>query len=230
MFRLCFALAASALCATALAEEATAPGSGAPGFVPFDPAILGDNYKPQVKLYLDQSMLKLALSAVSETEPDLAELMKSISLIQVQIFSFKDEATKDGQTEKEVKEGERTKSEGSPVAAAADTVKPLFDNLACKGWVTNVQIEEDNEMVRILTKASAEMVQGVAIVVVDKEDVVFVNIAGNMPVESMGKCLGGVMNDFAGEGDNRKFKELLKHFGGIAACRASANPVSSATE
>jgi len=73
--------------------------------------------------------------------------------------------------------------------AARKQFSEVKSNLKSSGWEPIVQINEDDEQVLIYMKMDGGNMEGMTVMVVDEEEVVFVNIIGQLNPAELGKVM-----------------------------------------
>ncbi len=143
-----------------------------PGYVEFDASQIVGLTEPKVNLFIEKGLLTVMIGALKEDQPELAELLQDIKLIQVQVFK--------GQSKQEAK----------PLDKVSDLVKGLTER---HGWRTVVGVNENGKGVAILTKTQNEAIVGLALFVGERSEFVFVNIAGEFDPDILGGKLRNVI-------------------------------------
>jgi hypothetical protein len=182
------ALARPALGQTVVGEAEPAKGTKRlPGYVEFDLSELVSDLKPSVSVVLEGAMIKMAAAASAEADTPLTELLDQLKLVQVKVYEDIDEVT-------------------PPVelhSFAAGKVAALKE----KGWAPAVSVPEEDESVNVLVKSSDDFIHGLLVLVISDDEVVFVNVAGDIDPVVMGGMLGKLgAGVFTGDVD---FEDLL---------------------
>src|SRR5262249_37268025 len=137
---------------------------------------VGDK-EPSVQVFLEPVLLKLMASAGKEVDTDVVALVKDLSFVRVNVY-------------------EDLPGDSANLAKAIDT---QVKGLLAKGWKSAVKVREGkDEVVDVLMKVSGEKIVGFAIFVVDSNELVFVNIAGNLDPEAFGAKLGKLATKLSG--------------------------------
>lgn len=145
---------ALALCLTGCGI--TAPGSN-PGFVSFDyPAQLG--LKRDTTLSLGSSVLRIAARHLVD-EPEIATLAAALDGLQVGVYRV---------------------AGNSNLELVNDRVEATAQALSNADWERVVRISEDGQNVHVLVKQDERAILGVTVLVVDPEELVFVNVMGEL--------------------------------------------------
>lgn len=158
--------------AGALAEE---DFKKLPGYVDFDSTQVLGLTEPVVQVFVDRPLLKMASTVTEGSDPQVSELLSKVELVRVQVFSI----------------------EGDQAKKLEEKVSELAKNLQKDGWVTVVRVREDEEAVNILLKTVKDSIAGLVVLVVEPEQAVFVNIAGELDLALLGKLGHGLNLDVA---------------------------------
>ena len=135
-----------------------------PGYVPF--ATLDDVYgQPKVMVNIGRVLMQF-LAAASGEDPELAEMIKGMQGIQINVYDTQ------GRTEPALKQ-----------------LNEISDRLAAVQWQPFLQVNEEKEVVQMLMKTDDEVVQGLVVMVVDGEEAVFMNIVGAIDPNKLGKLM-----------------------------------------
>ena len=156
---------ATAIAGTALADRDV---TTLPGYVDFDTgAILGD-IDATVEINLSEPMLKFMAGAANMADQELAEMLHGIVDLRIKVFSL-DSADAE-KLQPEIK----------------DLVK-WFDK---NEWSRIVHVEEELETVNIYTRLDGDNMVGLALVVANQSELVFINIVGVIDPARMGSLIG----------------------------------------
>lgn len=136
-----------------------------PGFVELKDIEKFKDSEETVEVFITKPLLTLVAAATSENDPELSRLLKNLALIKVDNFKIKKERTDDVQ----------------------EIIKKISKNLLEKNWSRIVRVREDEERVEIFIKNGGEQVAGLLIMSLENEEATFVNIVGNIDMESLGK-------------------------------------------
>jgi hypothetical protein len=165
------------------AGSAIASSSGVVHFV-LDPSPGGK--KPSVSVNLEGPMIRIAAAAAADAAPPLRELLEQIELVQVQVYEdLQQDAT-----------------------AILQTASKKIEELKQQGWTTVVSVPDKGESVDVLTRTSEDAILGLVVLVADENELVFVNLAGEIDPEGLGKMIGQFKDGIL-EGDF-DFEDLLK--------------------
>ena len=84
---------------------------------------------------------------------------------------------------------------GYPIVDDASVAKQKFgevkSTLKSKGWEPVVQVNEEDEQVLIYMKMNGTTMEGMTVMTVDDEEVMFINIIGKLDPKQLGKVMNG---------------------------------------
>jgi hypothetical protein len=84
---------------------------------------------------------------------------------------------------------------GYPVSGDPGVAKEKFsevkNTLKSKGWEPVVQVNEEDEQVLIYMKLDGSSMEGMTVMTVDDEEVMFINIIGKLDPRQLGKVMDG---------------------------------------
>ena len=151
-------------------------GALAQGSFDFD-RIPGVPDEPTVQVDLNAALLGFAAGAARVNDPATADMLEGIEGIRVRVY----ETLRDP-------------------AAVASFVEGASRELEREGWQRVVYAQEDDEKVRVYVRMDGEEMRGMTIMVLDSEDAVFVNVAGRIDPEQLGRIAGAMgMGDIIGD-------------------------------
>ena len=160
---LCYPLAIAVFAAGVSFNVLAGPPPGQVDFGKFSPPGDGGEF---VEIQINSNLLSLAAQLIGKQEPAAAQLVRSVELIHVNVIGLTD-------------------------ANRADLVKrvrQIRHDLDAQGWEQNVTVQEKNgEDVGIYTKTrGGEALAGLVITVIEpKDDVVLINIVGDIRPEQV---------------------------------------------
>ena len=135
------------------------------GYVEF--AALNKAYgEPKVLINLNKTMLGF-VSKLNVADPDAAALIRNLDAVRVNIYDM------DGKEK-----------------PAMGLVASVSKDIQEKGWMPVVSINEDDEKVRIFTKITDDIMDGLVVMVVqndEKGEAVFINIIGEIDPANINK-------------------------------------------
>ena len=137
-----------------------------PGYVDFGSldAIYGE---PRVMVNIGGPLMKLLSAAAAASEDkEAAAMMQGLEGIRINIYDTA------GNTE--------------PARAQMNEAKAALQE---KQWQPIIQVREKGEDVQMFTRLNGEVMQGMAIMVVNAEEAVFLNILGSIDPAQVGKVM-----------------------------------------
>ncbi len=140
-----------------------------PGYVNLntEEVLGGVDVEPSVEVFLERPLLRMLVGAAADTNPEIAEFISQLDLIQVRVYEDLD------------KEGVEVLSK------VADVVSELKES----GWSTVVRVPEEDETVDVILKSDGDLIAGLAVFVAESDEWVFVNILGMIEPEMFGRLL-----------------------------------------
>ncbi len=168
LFRpLALAALAASLAGGVLAQSTPA---GFVDFGKFTPSSSADQF---VEVKLGDSVIQLAAKLTKKHEPDVAELLRNVHSVRVNVIGLGDD-NRD---------------------STAAKMKSIRSELEGKGWERIVNAQEKNQDVSVFLKTrDADTVEGVVVTVLDNNrEAVFVNVVGDVKVEQL-VTLGDKLN------------------------------------
>jgi hypothetical protein len=144
---------------------------GEPGYVAVESLGLVDPASVEVSVNLTGAMLQALASSSEGSEADLGQLLHDITRVRVLVGR-------------------------PPAAEAVDLVAKLraaVDRLEGEGWTRIISVrEEGDEEVAVLSLQSGDLIRGIAVLVLDGDEAVAVNVVGSMRPELVGRLLGSL--------------------------------------
>ena len=118
-----------------------------------------------VEVNVTSSLISLATKFLEKDQPDVAEVLKGLQLVHVNVIGVNE----DNRSELETR------------------LQGIRSDLESKGWERIVKVQEKGQDVGVYLKTqNKETVQGVVVVVMDgKKEAVFVNVVGNIKPEQL---------------------------------------------
>lgn len=141
-----------------------------PGYVDLSDLGLPPGTEATVEVNLRGAVLRLIGAASRTEEPGFAEVVDKLQLIRVQVFPLKDlDPTK-----------------------VQERIAALGSRVEQQGWEKVVRVKEQDEQAHVYLKLNGEQIAGLLVMAVDKsdqggEEVVFVNIVGDIDPEQIGR-------------------------------------------
>ena len=151
----------------ALSLSSLVAHAAAPGYVDIGKFKAADGCQ-FVEVNVHAPLLKFASAFVDKEEPEVAELIRAIKHVRVNVVGF-DEKTREETTSR---------------------VEGVRHELSSQGWTEMVTVKEaqDSENVAIYVKMTDnDSIEGLVVTVIDsrKKEVVFVNLVGNINPEQL---------------------------------------------
>ncbi len=147
----------------------TANYANAKGQIDF--ADLSEHYgEPKVEINLSSGLMKLVGGFAKSEDPEVANILSGLESIKVRVYNL------NGELEK-----------------ASSTVDRVSSELRADKWETLVTVNnnEENQKVRIFSKSTSDVIDGVVVMVVSPEkdagEAVFINIVGEIDPEKISK-------------------------------------------
>ena len=136
-----------------------------PGYIDFGD--LSATYgEPKVSINIGGTLLQFVGLMSEEGNPETSEMMSNLKGVRVQIFET-----------------------GEDMTAAREKFADVKSQLRSAGWEAVIQINEDDEQVLMYLKMNGQKMDGMTVMVVDEEEVVFVNIIGQINPSQLGKVM-----------------------------------------
>jgi hypothetical protein len=142
--------------------------AAAQGYFDFG-SIPGVPDQPTVQVDLNAALIGFAASAARVNDPVAAQMLEEIEGIRVRVY-------------------ERLDNAGQVTAFIGEA----SERLEAEGWQRVVFVQEDGEMVRVYARMNGQEMNGMTIMVVDSEEAVFVNVAGRIDPEVLGRIAGNM--------------------------------------
>jgi len=137
-----------------------------------DFADLSTHYgEPKVEINLSASLMKMIGSFADSEDPEIGNILSNLEFIKVRVYNL------NGKLDK-----------------ANDTIDSVSTELRADNWETLVTVNdnEDDQKVRIFSKTTDDVIDGVVVMVVSPEEsaggeAVFINIVGQIDPEQIAK-------------------------------------------
>jgi predicted RNA binding protein YcfA (HicA-like mRNA interferase family) len=142
-----------------------------PGYVDFDLKEVFGLTRPVVQVFVDRPLLRMASAVVRHEEPEVSELLSKIQLVRVQVFSI----------------------EGDQAKRLEQKASEMEKRLEKDGWSVVVRVREEDQAVNVLLKTVKDAIAGLLVFVIQQDEVVLVNIAGEIEPAMLAR-LGGDFN------------------------------------
>ena len=156
--------------------------AAAQGYFDFD-TIPGVPDEPTVQVDLNAALIGFAASAARVSDPVAAQMLEEIEAIRVRVYE--------------------TLENAGEVSSFIDEASARLEG---QGWQRVVFVQEDGEKVRVYARMNGQQMDGMTIMVIDSEEAVFVNVAGRIDPEILGRIAGNmgfadVLSGFTGPGN-----------------------------
>lgn len=136
-----------------------------------DFADLSTHYgEPKVEINLSAGLMKLVGSFANSEDPEIGNILSKLESIKVRVYNLNGE-----------------------VGKASSTIDQVSSELKADNWETLVTVNnnEENQKVRVFSKSTSNVIDGVVVMVVSPEkeggEAVFINIVGEIDPEKIGK-------------------------------------------
>ena len=126
--------------------------------------------EPKVEINLSASLMKMVGSFAKSEDPEVAEILSNLEFIKVRVYNL------NGEVEK-----------------ANTTIDTVSNKLRAEKWETLVTVNdnEENQKVRIFSKTTNDVIDGVVVMVVSPQkeagEAVFINIVGEIDPNKIAK-------------------------------------------
>jgi len=134
--------------------------------------------EPSISINIGGTLLQFVGMMSENSDPEAAQIMSELK--GVRVFGYPIE---------------------QDPAVARDKFTEVKSTLKTKGWEPVVQINEDDEQVLIYMKLNESIMEGMTVMTVDEEEVMFINIIGKLDPKQIGKVMDGFDVDFHGKVD-----------------------------
>jgi hypothetical protein len=136
--------------------------------------IPGLDAEPTVQIDLNPTMLGWVTQAAKQNDPEAAKVIESLKGVRVLVYEDID----------------------SSVKAVSQFIEDASRKLEGDGWQRTVYVRDGTDRVRIYMKpgdpqAAKPEIAGFVVMVVDDSDAVFINVAGPVDPEQLGRLAGG---------------------------------------
>jgi hypothetical protein len=124
--------------------------------------------EPKISINIGGTLLQFVGMMSEEGNPETSEMMSQLK--GVRVFGY-------------------------PVSGDPSVAKEKFievkSTLKSKGWEPVVQVNEEDEQVLIYMKMAGSSMEGMTVMTVDDEEVMFINIIGKLDPRQLGKVMDG---------------------------------------
>ncbi len=136
-----------------------------PGYVDFSSLSAIANAEPSVEISLKAPILNMVTNLIRTEEEEAANFISKLLQVTVNVFE----------------------SSGIDVSKFSDSMNEIASQLDEQGWDRVVRVREDGEHVDVYFRLSddADVIHGIAIMVAESDDTVFVNIVGDISTDDL---------------------------------------------
>ena len=128
---------------------------------------LSDAYgEPKISINIGGTLLQFVGVMTEESDSDASDIMSQLK--GVRVFGY---------------------STANDPAVATEKFAEVRSTLKSKGWEPVVQINESDEQVLIYMKMNGSSMEGMTVMTVDDEEVMFINIIGKLDPKQIGKVM-----------------------------------------
>ena len=131
--------------------------------------------EPKISINIGGSLLQLVGMVSGESNKGTSDLLSELKGVRVFGYPIGDDPSVARQKFGEVK-----------------------STLKSKGWEPVVQVNEEDEQVLIFMKMNGSTMEGMTVMTVDEEEVMFINIIGQLDPKQLGKVMQGLDVDIDG--------------------------------
>ena len=144
------------------------------GFVDFGD--LSATYgEPKISINIGGMLLQFVGMMSEEGNPETSEIMSQLKGVRVFGYHIDDDP-----------------------GVALEKFGEVKNTLKSKGWEPVVQVNEEDEQVLIYMKLNGASMEGMTVMTVDEEEVMFINIIGKLDPRQLGKVMDGLDVDIDG--------------------------------
>ena len=135
--------------------------------------------EPKVEINLSAGLMKMVGSFARSEDPEVAEILSNLEFIKVRVYNL-----------------------NGKVKKASTTLDSVSKELRAKNWETLVTVNdnENNQKVRIFSKSTNNVIDGIVVMVVSPEkeagEAVFINIVGQINPDKIAKITDNLDIDF----------------------------------
>jgi len=122
--------------------------------------------EPKVMVNLNKTMLGF-ISKINMSDPEAAKLISKLKAVRVQIYNMS--------------------NDDKP---ALDLIAKVSKDIQSKNWLPIVSVNEDDEKVRVFTKLTNDVMDGLVVMVIKskgKKEAIFINIVGEIDPAQINK-------------------------------------------
>jgi len=131
--------------------------------------------EPKISINIGGSLLQFVGMMSEEGNPETSEIMSQLKGVRVFGYPIVDDP-----------------------GVAREKFVEVKNTLKSKGWEPVVQVNEEDEQVLIYMKMNGASMEGMTVMTVDEEEVMFINIIGKLDPKQLGKVMDGLDVDIDG--------------------------------
>jgi hypothetical protein len=131
--------------------------------------------EPKISINIGGTLLQFVGMMSEEGNPETSEIMSQLKGVRVFGYPIADDP-----------------------GVAREKFGEVKNTLKSKGWEPVVQVNEEDEQVLIYMKLNGASMEGMTVMTVDEEEVMFINIIGKLDPRQLGKVMDGLDVDIDG--------------------------------
>ena len=125
--------------------------------------------EPKISINIGGTLLQFVGMMSEEGNPETSEIMSQLKGVRVFGYPIADDP-----------------------GVAREKFGEVKNTLKSKGWEPVVQVNEEDEQVLIYMKMNGASMEGMTVMTVDEEEVMFINIIGKLDPKQLGKVMDGL--------------------------------------
>lgn len=185
----------------AWSQVAPTPGSPSeeirshPGYIAFDSAKMINGGKAEVEINLEGPVLRMLGSFAGQQDQELNKILPQLKLVSLKVFK-------------------PTKEKSAEIT---DRIMEFVNSLKASGWSSVIHVPKENEKVDIMVKVGEDKINGIALFVIKPQEIVIINIVGDLNPEEFGRQIGKITGNFMkGMGNMPDIQKLFSQNKGAA--------------
>ena len=131
--------------------------------------------EPKISINIGGTLLQFVGMMSENSNPETSEIMSQLKGVRVFGYPINDDPM-----------------------VAREKFSEVKSTLKSKGWEPVVQVNEEDEQVLIYMKLDGESMEGMTVMTVDDEEVMFINIIGKLDPKQLGRVMDGLNVDIDG--------------------------------
>lgn len=131
--------------------------------------------EPSISINIGGTLLQFVGLMSGKSNPETSEMLSQLKGVRVFGYAVEDDP-----------------------AVARQKFNEVKSNLRAKGWEPVVQVNEDDEQVLIYMKMNGTRMEGMTVMTVDDEEVMFINIIGQLDPRKLGEMMDNFDVDIDG--------------------------------